>query len=147
MNDLPTSVLFVCTYNAIRSPMAAAILRHLHGRSIWVDSVGVREGDPDPFAVAVMDELGIDISRHRPRTFEELDDESADLVITLSPEAHHRALELTRTNACEVEFWPTFDPAIAEGSRETRLQFYREIRDALYDRIARRFPPTAAPKV
>ncbi len=147
MGDLPTSVLFVCTYNAIRSPMAEAILKHLHGHDIFVYSVGVREGERDPFAVAVMDEIGIDLSRHRPRGFDELEDESADLVVTLSPEAHHRALELTRTNACEVEFWPTFDPTLIEGSRDTRLQAYRQVRDALYDRIAKRFPLGVAPKV
>lgn len=147
MADLPTSVLFCCTYNAIRSPMAEAILKALHGHHIYVDSVGVREGELDPFAVAALDEIGIDLSRHRPKTFDELEDEYADLVVSLSPEAHHRALEMTRTSACEVEYWPTFDPSLTEGSRETRLEAFRRVRDELYARILQRFPIDGGPEV
>ena len=137
----PSSVLFACSMNAIRSPMAEAILKHLHGHRLYVDSVGVRASDIDGFAVAVMDEIGIDISRHRAKTFEDLEDTSFDLVISLSPEAQHRAVELTRTMDCEVEFWPVFDPtAVLEGSREERLQAYRQVRDHLMQRIVERFP-------
>ena len=143
-----TSVLFACTYNIIRSPMAAGILRHFHGNRLFVDSVGVRESDEvDPFAVAVMEELGIDISRHRPKTFEELEDTSFDLIISLSPEAHHRALELTRTMACDVEFWNTFDPTLVEGNREAMLEAYRKVRDGLMDRVKDRFPTQRGPMV
>ncbi|WP_431859025.1 low molecular weight phosphatase family protein [Azospirillum sp.] len=143
-----TSVLFACTYNIIRSPMAAGILRHFHGNRLFVDSVGVRESDQvDPFAVAVMDELGMDISRHRPKTFEELEDTSFDLIITLSPEAHHRALELTRTMACDVEFWNTFDPTLVEGNREAMLEAYRKVRDGLMERVKERFPTQRGPMV
>jgi protein-tyrosine-phosphatase len=147
MADLPGSVLFCCTLNALRSPMAEGIFKLLHNRRVFVDSVGVRAGELDPFAVAVLDEIGIDISRHRCKTFDNLEDTSFDLIVSLSPEAHHRALELTRTMACDVELWNTFDPSIVEGSRETRLEAYREVRDGLMRRIRERFPAYAAPKV
>jgi protein-tyrosine-phosphatase len=127
--------------------MAEGIFKLLHNRRVFVDSVGVRAGELDPFAVAVMDEIGIDISRHRCKTFDTLEDTSFDLIVSLSPEAHHRALELTRTMACDVELWNTFDPSIVEGSRETRLDAYREVRDGLMRRIRERFPVHAAPKV
>jgi len=136
----PSSVLFACTLNSIRSPMAEALLKHLHGRHIYVDSVGVREAEIDPFAVAVMDEIGIDLSRHRAKTFGDLEDTSFDLVISLSPEAQHSAVELTRTMACDVEFWPTYDPTAVEGSREEMLAAYRLVRDNLKKRILERFP-------
>jgi protein-tyrosine-phosphatase len=140
MARLPGSVLFACTQNAIRSPMGEAILKHLHGTRIFVDSVGVRPGEIDPFAVAVMDEIGIDLSRHRSKSFDDLEDTSFDLVLSLSPEAQHKAVELTRTMACDVEFWPVFDPSLIEGSREVRLDAYRGVRDALMRRIVERFP-------
>jgi protein-tyrosine-phosphatase len=136
----PSSVLFACTFNSIRSPMAEALMKHLHGRHIYVDSAGVRAGDLDPFAVAVMDEIGIDIAKHRAKTFDELEDTSFDLVISLSPEAQHSAVELTRTMACDVEFWPTHDPTAVEGSREEMLDAYRMVRDHLRLRILARFP-------
>jgi protein-tyrosine-phosphatase len=138
---LPSSVLFACSFNAIRSPMAAAILKEAHGRRIYVDSVGVREGLLDPFAVAVMAEIGLDISRHEVKTFDGLEDTSYDVVVSLSPEAQHKAVELTRTMACEVEFWPVFDATAVEGSREERLAAYRMVRDHLKKRILDRFPP------
>jgi protein-tyrosine-phosphatase len=136
----PSSVLFACTFNAIRSPIAAALMKHLHGRHIYVDSVGVRAAEIDPFAVAVMDEIGIDIAKHQAKTFDELEDTSFDLVISLSPEAQHSAVELTRTMACDVEFWPTHDPTAVEGSREEMLDAYRVVRDHLRQRILARFP-------
>jgi len=138
----PLAVLFACGLNAIRSPMAAAMLREMFGRSIYVGSVGVRKGELDPFAVAVMAEIGLDISRHKPLTFEELDDLEGlnfDLIVTLAPEAHHRALEITRTDAVDVEYWPTPDPSIIEGSREQRLDAYRAVRDQLLAQIRERF--------
>src|SRR3546814_14762611 len=113
----PVSVLFACTTNTVRSPMAAAILRHLHGQRIYVDSVGVRAGESDAFAQAIMDEAGLDISRHRPKSFDELEDTSFELVVSLSPEAHHRAVELTRTMAGEVEYWRPFAPTAVSGTR------------------------------
>ncbi|ACI99049.1 arsenate reductase ArsC [Rhodospirillum centenum] len=136
-----TSVLFACTHNSIRSPMAEAILKRLQGTRLYVDSVGVREGDLDPFAVAVMAEIGIDLARHRSKSFDQLEDTSFDLVVSLSPEAQHRAVEMTRTMACEVEFWHTFDPSVVEGSRDVRLAAYRSVRDGLIRRIGERFPP------
>ena len=147
MDGLPSSVLFCCTLNVIRSPMAEAMLKHLMGRRIFVDSAGVRRGELDGFTLQVIDEIGMDLSAHRPKRIDDLLDDSFDLVITLSPEAHHRALEMTRTSACEVEFWRTFDPSIEEGSREARLSAYRAVRDELYERLKERFTPERGPTV
>ncbi|MBL6957937.1 MAG: arsenate reductase ArsC [Rhodospirillales bacterium] len=140
MGDLPSAVLFACTMNSIRSPMAESILKHLHGHQIYVDSAGVRTREVDGFAVAVMDEIGIDIRNHTSKTFDDLEDSSFDLVITLSPEAQHKAVEMTRVMACDVEFWNTFDPTYVEGSREERLEAFRKVRDQLMQKIKDRFP-------
>jgi protein-tyrosine-phosphatase len=123
--------------------MAAALMRSLHGRRVFVDSVGLRPEPLDPFAVAVLDELGIDLSGHLPKSFEDLEDDYFDLVISLSPEAHHHAVELTRTSASEIEFWPLMDPTLVEGHREARLDAYRTLRDHLVERLRARFPPAA----
>ena len=147
MPGTPGSVLFCCTFNAIRSPMAEGILKYLHGKRIFVDSVGVRPQEIDGFVVAVMDEIGIDLSKHRAKTFDDLEDTSFDLIISLSPEAQHKAVEMTRTMACDVEFWPTMDPSVVEGGREERLEAYREVRDRLMERIRERFPPSGAPQI
>ena len=147
MRELPGSVLFCCTQNALRSPMAEAMMKHLHGRRVFVDSVGVRTGPLDDFAVAVMDEIGIDITKHKPKSFEDLEDDSFDLIISLSPEAQHKAVDMTRALAAEVEFWNTFDPSVVEGSREVRLDAYRQVRDQLMRRLLQRFPPSGAPGV
>ncbi len=128
--------------NAVRSPMAAALMGQMFGKSVYVGSAGVQKGELDPFAVAVMEEVGIDIARHRPITFEELEDLEGlnfDLIVTLSPPAHHKAMQLTRAVASEVEYWPTVDPTAAEGNREQRLAAYREVRDQLLARIRERF--------
>jgi protein-tyrosine-phosphatase len=143
--ELPGAVLFACSFNSIRSPMAEGYLKFLHGRRVFVDSVGLRGREIDGFAVAAMQEIGIDLTRHRPKTFDQLEDSSFDLVITLSPEAQHRAIELTRTMACEVEFWNTFDPSVVEGSRAERLEAYRQVRESLIERIKERFPPPLKP--
>jgi protein-tyrosine-phosphatase len=137
--ELPGSVLFACTLNSVRSPMAAALMRHLFGKFVYVESAGARAGELDPFAVEVMEEIGIEIGKYKPKSFEDLEDGSFDLVITLSPEAQHKAIELTRTSAVEIEYWPTMDPTALEGSREQRLEGYRAVRDELTRRIRRRF--------
>ena len=140
----PQAVLFACGMNSVRSPMAAALLKQMLGGSLYVGSAGVRKGELDAFAVAAMEEIGIDIKAHRPVTFEELDDLEGlnfDLIVTLSPEAHHKALELTRTLAADVEYWPTADPTAIEGSREQRMNAYRDVRDQLLRRIRERFSP------
>ena len=133
------SVLFVCAMNSVRSPMAEAIARHYFGKSIYVQSAGVRKGEADPFMMAALDEIGINASKHRPRTLEELEEWEGlnfDLIISLSPEAHHAALELTRTVAADVEYWPTPDPTlITQGSRDQVLDAYRDVRDGLSYRI------------
>lgn len=145
MPELPSSILFACTQNALRSVMAAGLVRFLHGNRIYVESCGVRPGVLDPFAVAAMDELGIDIAGHRPKSFEELEDGFFDVVISLSPEAQHKAVELTRASAVDLEFWNTLDPSVVEGSREQRLEAYRAVRDTLLRRIRERFPPAGTP--
>ena len=142
--ERPSSVLFACTRNSIRSPMAEGLLKALHPRRIYADSAGVHDGEVDGFAISVMAEIGIDISRHQSKTFDQLQDTYFDLIITLSPEAQHSAVELTRTMACEIELWNTFDPSIIEGTREDRLAAYRQVRDQLQHRIEARFPPEAA---
>jgi protein-tyrosine-phosphatase len=131
----PQAVMFACSLNAVRSPMAEGIARAYFGREIYIASGGVRRGELDPFAVAVMDEIGIDISKHKPHTFEDLEDASFDLIITLSPEAHHKALEFTRALACDVIYWPTFDATAVSGSREQMLDAYRSVRDVLERKI------------
>ena len=138
----PQAVLFACGLNSVRSPMAESLLRQMFPHTFYVKSAGVRKAELDPFAVAVMAELGQDISGHKPITFEELEDWEGlnfDLIITLSPEAHHAALELTRTHAADVEYWPTPDPTATEGTREQRLAAYREVREQLTDCIKNRF--------
>jgi protein-tyrosine-phosphatase len=138
----PQAVLFACGFNSVRSPMAAGLLRQMLGRTVYVASAGVRKEELDPFAVAALEEVGIDISKHRPMTFEELDDWeglNVDLIVSLSPEAHHKALDLTRTLAAEVEYWPTPDPTPTEGTRQQRLDAYRAVRDQLTQHIKSRF--------
>jgi protein-tyrosine-phosphatase len=142
----PQAVLFACGQNSVRSPMAAGLFKHFFGRT-YVGSAGVRKGELDPFAVAAMEELGLDIARHKPMTFEEMEDWEGlnyDLIVTLSPEAHHKALELTHTLAADVEYWPTPDPTGAEGTREQKLEAYREVCDGLLMRIRRRFSKVSA---
>jgi protein-tyrosine-phosphatase len=143
----PQSVLFACGFNSVRSPMAESLLRQMFPHALYVKSAGARKGELDPFADAVMAELGQDISGHKPMTFEDLDDWEGlnfDLIITLSPEAHHRALELTRTLATDVEYWPTQDPTTTHGSREQKLAAYREVCDSLLLRIRKRFAKVGA---
>jgi protein-tyrosine-phosphatase len=135
----PGSILFLCAMNAVRSPMAAALTQSLFPGQFYVASAGVHKGEPDPFAVAVMKELGLDISVHQPHVFDELEDSFFDLVITLAPEAHHHALELTRTQAFDVEYWPTVDPTGVSGTREQILSAYRQMRDTLKTAIVKRF--------
>ena len=142
--DLPSAVLFACTQNVIRSVMAAAVMKHFYGHRVYVESCGLKPGVADPFVTAVMDEMGIDLGRHRPQGFDDLEDSSFDVVISLSPEAHHRALEMTRTMAIEAEYWPTMDPSITQGSREQVLDSYRDVRDTLVRKIKQRFGSVAA---
>ncbi len=145
---LPDAVLFCCNYNQVRSPMAEALLKRFAGTGIFVDSCGLRRAafdadeddmEVDPLAAEVMGELGVDLTRHRCKVFDELADDSFDLVISLTPEAQHRAVELARGRSAEIEYWPTLDPTLTEGSRAHRLETYRQVRDGLAARIAERF--------
>lgn len=123
-------------------------MKHLLGHRVYVDSAGVRTGEPvDPFVIQVMDELGIDVTRHNAKSFDDLEDSSFDLIVSLSPEAQHSAVEMTRTMACDVEYWPTLDASIVEGSRDQRLNAYREVRDHLMRRIEKRFSLDLKPQV
>ena len=141
MANLPSAVLFACSKNSIRSPMAEGLLKFLLGDRIFIDSVGVRPKEVDGFSVAVMDEIGIDISTHNSKSFDNLEDSYFDLVISLSPEAQHKAIEMTRVMACDVEFWNAFDPSLIESeNRETILEAYRKVRDQLLNRLKIRFP-------
>ena len=134
------AVLFACSMNAVRSPMAEALLKWRTGGKLFVQSCGAREdGDMDGFAVYVMSELGLDISDHHPRSFEELEDGGFDLVITLAADAHSKAIDLTRSEAVDVEFWETPDVTVVHGSRDQKLEAYREVRDQLDENIRRRF--------
>jgi protein-tyrosine-phosphatase len=139
-SKFPSAVLFACTLNAIRSPMAAAIMHHYHGHKVYVASAGIEAGDPDPFVGIIMDEIGIDLKKHRPHSFEDLEDSAFDLLVTLSPEAKNRAEDMTRTTAIAVEDWEIADPSQMQGSREQILDSYRAVRDDLLKRIQARFP-------
>jgi protein-tyrosine-phosphatase len=140
VEQLPHAVLFACNLNLVRSVMAAGLMQLRFGPTIWVESCGARKGEAaDPFVATVMDELGVDVSRHRPKAFADLGDLNFDMIITLTPQAHHQALDLTRTVAAQVIYWPTFDPTLAQGSRAQILDEYRAVRDALDRRIAEFF--------
>ncbi len=143
----PTAVLFCCTNNAIRSPMAEAMMKQLHGHHIYVDSAGVRTMELDPMMIEVMAEKGIDMSRHNPKSIDDLQDGYYDVVVSLSPEAQHKAVEMTRTMACDLLFWNTLDPTLIEGTREQRLEAYRMVRDELQRRILQAFPVRGGPTV
>lgn len=145
--DLPGAVLFACSMNAIRSPIAASLMKHLYGSRIYIESCGVRAGMLDPLAVEVMDEIGIDLSHFHPKSFETLADTSFDLIVTLSPQARHRALELTRTMAVDVEYWKVPDPSACDGSREQRLTAYRDARDAILRCIKEQFGAQASTEI
>ncbi len=136
----PHSVLFMCGQNVIRSVVAEQLARHYFGRSLYVASAGVRPGENDPFVAAVLDEIGLGVGKHRPHTLEDLEDLNFDLIVTLAPEAHHAALDLTDRYPVDVEYWPTMDPTLAAGgSREQTLEAYRAMRDTLDTRIRDRF--------
>lgn len=141
----PSAILFICRMNAVRSPMAEALTRTLFPKQIYVRSCGVFAGERDPFVDAVMEEAGVDMSFHTPKTFEDLAEEGFDLIITLAPEAHHMALDTTRTQAVDVEYWPTIDPTIVTGSRSQIMEAYREVREALKMRLIKRLNWTAPP--
>lgn len=144
----PSSVLFLCNHNVIRSPMAEALTRAYYGKSIFTASAGVRAGKPDPFVEVVMDELNIDVHNREPKPLDELDEGYFDLIITLSPTAHHVALEMAHVEATEVDYWPSADPTVVTGSRTVMLDAYRDVRDRLMERIAQRFgPPEDAPSL
>ena len=125
----PGAILLMCGIIAIRSPMAEAIARHYLPQSVYVASAGVRRGERDPFVDVVLDEIGLALGRHQPHLVEDLEDDYFDLIVTLAPEAHHAALDLTRSWSVDVDYWPTPDPTVATGTREQILDAYRDVRD------------------
>ncbi len=137
MRGFPDAILFACTMNEVRSPMAAGLMRHMAGRPVHIDSAGVKAGAIDSLAVEVMQEIGIALAEHQPRSFEELDNGFYDLVIALSPQAHARALEASGT--AQVEYWPIQDPTTVDGNREQRLAAYRAARDEILKKLKTRF--------
>ncbi|MZR31442.1 low molecular weight phosphatase family protein [Sneathiella litorea] len=144
---LPGSVLFACTHNSIRSVMAENIMKSLYGHAVYVDSIGVRAKNVDGFAIEVLDEIGLDASNHVAKNFDDLEVSSFDMIISLSREAHKKAEAMTRTTACETEFWNIIDPSLTEGNREMRLNAFRHVRDDLYEKIKARFRTAPAPRV
>ena len=147
MTGLPSSLLFACSENSVRSPMAEALAKRLYGQAVYVDSVGVRASEVDGFAVTALDELDIDVHRHHAKTFGDVDPASFELIVSVSPVAHHRALEFSRGTATEVEYWPMPDPSAVEGSREMRLDAYRHTRDQVLARLKARFGIPITPTV
>ena len=134
----------MCGMNAVRSPMAESLARGMLPATTFVASAGVRSGERDPFVDAVLAEEGLSLGGHHPRTLDDLEDDYFDLIITLAPEAHHAALELTRSLAVEVEYWPMPDPTTATGTREQILSAYRDVRERLKSRISARFGVSGA---
>lgn len=134
-------MLYVCGRNAVRSPMAQALTDALFPNRFHTGSAGVLPGDADPFVDVILAEVGIDQGDQQPTALEALADLNFDLAITLSPEAHHRTLELARTQAIDVEYWPTPDPTLAMGSRLQMLNAYRDLREYLTGRIKERLGP------
>ena len=124
-------------------------MKKFYGRDCYVQSAGVHNDlEIDGFSIAVCKEIGVELSRHRSRTFEEMqqwgDDLSGfDLVIALSPASQRQALEFTRFFHLDVEYWPVMDPTGIGETRETKLNAYRQARDQIRARMIERFgPPT-----
>jgi protein-tyrosine-phosphatase len=149
---LPNSVLFCCDHNAVRSPMAEGMMKKFYGHRAYVQSAGVKgEMEIDGFTVAVCDEMGVPLHRHRVRSFEEMqewgDDLSQfDLIVALSPASQRQALEFTRYNHLDVEYWPILDPTGLGETREAKLAAYRQTRDQIRDRMIARFGPPSEPQ-
>lgn len=145
VEPLPQSVLFCCDYNAVRSPMAEGIMKKLYGTGTYVQSAGVKsDQDIDGFSIAVCEELGVELSRHRVRSFDEMaewgdDLGSFDLVIALSPASQRRALELTRVYHLDVLYWPIMDPTGLGETREAKLAAYRQSRDQIRAHLIERW--------
>ncbi len=145
LSALPQSILFCCDHNSVRSPMAEGLSKKLYGTDIYLQSAGVKSDlEIDGFAVSVCEELDIELSRHRSRSFDEMEQwgddlSSFDLIVALSPASQRRALELTRHSHLEVEYWPIMDPTGLGESREDRLEYYRQARDQIRGKLIERF--------
>jgi protein-tyrosine-phosphatase len=146
-DKMPGAVLFMCGMNSIRSPIAEAIARHYLPKSVYIASAGVRRGERDPFVDVVLDEIGLNLGRHQPHLLDDLEDDYFDLIVTLAPEAHHKALELTRSWPVDVEYWPTPDPTVATGTREQILDAYRGVRDHIGKLVHSRLTARSGTKI
>ena len=135
----PGSILFLCGMNSIRSPMAEILARKHLPNGVFIASAGVRPGSRDPFVDEVLAEIDLSLGDREPRELDTMDDSYFDLIITLAPEAHHAALELTRSEAVDVEYWPTADPTTATGTRNQILEAYRDVRNRLELQVKKRF--------
>ena len=152
LGGFPQAILFCCDHNAVRSPMAEGLMKKFYGQRAYIQSAGVRNDmEVDGFSIAVCKEIGVEIERHRSRSFEEMEqlgDELGqfDLIVALSPMSQKQALELTRFHHLDVEFWPILDPTAIGETREAKLAAYRQARDQIRDRIIARFgEPQATP--
>jgi len=140
--DLPQSVLFCCDHNAVRSPMAEGIMKQLYGSDAYVQSAGLKNDlEIDGFAIAVCQEIGVELSRHRSRSFEEMEElgdqlSSFDLIVALSAASYAKAQELTRLFHLEVEYWPISDPTGDGETRAAKLEAYRKARDEIRDQLS-----------
>lgn len=152
VQELPQSVLFCCDHNAVRSPMAEGIMKKFYGADTYVQSAGVKSDlEIDGFCIAVCDEIGVELARHRSRSFDEMEQwgddlSSFDLIVALSPASQRRALELTRVFHLEVVYWPIMDPTGLGETREAKLDAYRQTRDQIISHLTDRWgPPRSAP--
>jgi len=144
---LPQSVLFCCDHNSVRSPMAEGIMKKLYGTETYVQSAGVKgELEVDGFAIAVCQEIGVELSRHRTRSFDQMEEwgddlSSFDLIVALSPASQRRALDLTRHVHLEIDYWPVLDPTGLGEGRAAKLNSYRQTRDQIFERLTNRWGP------
>ena len=120
-------------------------MKKFYGTGTYVQSVGVKNDmEIDGFSIAVCQEMGVELSRHRSRSFDEMEEwgddlSSFDLVVALSPASQRRALELTRYFHLEVEYWPILDPTGLGETREAKLESYRAARDQIITRLTERW--------
>ena len=137
--SLPGTVLFACTHNMIRSPIAEGLTKAMFPNTIFVDSCGIYAGVPDGFVITVMEEVGIDMSAHKPKSFADLDDEYFDLIICFSQESYDIAKDFAQGKSTDIAYWPVFDAALASDVRKERLAAYRQVREIISEKLKEQF--------
>ena len=145
LQTLPGTVLFACTHNMIRSPIAEGLTKAMFPNKVFVDSCGIYKGAPDGFVITVMEEIGIDMLSHQPKNFADLENEYFDLIICFSAESYEVAKDFADGKSSEVIYWPVFDAALASDVREERLAAYRQVRDTISDQLNKQFNALIAP--